>query len=134
MADELFLDTNILLYTLDSKDRRYETAVRLVDAGGVISVQVLNEFVNSTWNKLRFPYAKSAEFLSTFKITLRVVPVTLETQEHALKIAMTNKIGIYDANIVAAAELAGCDVLYTEDMNHGQKFGRVSIVNPFMAM
>ncbi len=132
MADEIFFDTNILLYTLEQGGVRYETAIRLIDEGGIISVQVLNEFINSAWKKFRFPYAKSAEFILKFKESLRVVSLTLASQERALEIALTNKIGIYDANIIAAAELAGCDVLYTEDLSHGQKIGRVSIVNPFM--
>ena len=132
MADEIFFDTNILLYTLEPRDPRYEKAVRLVDDGGVISVQVLNEFVNSAWKKFRFPYIKSAEFLLAFKETLRVVSLTPAIHERALEIALTNGIGIYDANIIAAAELSDCDVLYTEDLNNGQRIGRVTICNPFV--
>jgi predicted nucleic acid-binding protein len=60
-----------------------------------------------------------------------IVPVSSETHELALRLAQDAKLGIYDACIIAAAELAGCDVLYTEDMSHGQRIGRVSIRNPF---
>ena len=51
----------------------------------------------------------------------------------AVEIAEQHLLGMYDALIVAAAELAGCDVLYTEDLNHGQRIGRVVVRNPFKA-
>ena len=70
--------------------------------------------------------------LNPIKLACRVVPVTIDTHNLALEISRFAKLNIYDANIVAAAELAGCGVLYTEDMNHGQRIGGVEIRNPFM--
>lgn len=131
VANEAFFDTNILLHILERSGRKYELAIWLVDKGGVISVQVLNEFVNSAWKKFRFPYVKSAQFLLELKENLRVVSLTSASHERALEIALANDIGIYDANILAAAQLAGCNVLYTEDLNNGQRIGGVTIVNPF---
>jgi predicted nucleic acid-binding protein len=57
--------------------------------------------------------------------------LTVETHALAVQIAEEAMIDIYDANIVAAAELAGCDTLYTEDLNAGQRIGGVTIRNPF---
>jgi predicted nucleic acid-binding protein len=125
-----FFDTNVLLYILDKGPKAF-VAQSLIDRGGTISVQVLNEFVRVCRRKRNLAFHEIAELLVPLKDSLTVVGLTLECHERAFEIARDQKIGIYDANIVAAAELAGCDVLYTEDLNDGQKIGRVSTVNPF---
>jgi predicted nucleic acid-binding protein len=126
-----FFDSNILLYVVDNRAIKTEVAERLVFEGGTISVQVLNEFVDVARRKLKFSMPKILEALSLVAKDLKVVPLTQETHQLAMEIILASDIRTYDANIVAAAELAGCDVLYTEDLNHGQRFGRVEIRNPF---
>jgi predicted nucleic acid-binding protein len=127
-----FFDANILLYTLDDGPKG-STALTVLEPGGVISVQVLNEFAHVARRKLKMELPAILEVLGQFKESLEIVPVTRETHERAMEIVLSVQISTFDANIVAAAELAGCDVLYTEDLNHGQVIGRVTIVNPFMA-
>jgi predicted nucleic acid-binding protein len=126
-----FFDTNVLLYILDKGPKAF-VAQALIDRGGTISVQVLNEFVRVCRRKHNLAFHEIADLLVPLKDSLTIVGLTLECHERAFEIARDQKIGIYDANIVAAAELAGCDVLYTEDLNDGQRIGRVTIRNPFM--
>ncbi len=97
-----------------------------------ISVQVLNEFVNVVRRKLKKEFAEIAELLAPIRFKCEVVSITESTHDLALRISQDHKFKIYDANIIAAAELAGCNVLYTEDMSHGQRIGGITIRNPFV--
>ena len=106
--------------------------MKLLAEGGTISVQVLNEFAETSRRKLKLDMPKILESLTMLKDKFDVVSLTVAVQARAMEIAATTNFGIYDSNIIAAAELAGCDVLYTEDLNHGQRIGNVAIVNPFM--
>ena len=84
-------------------------------------------------NKLKIEWPIVEETLASATEFCDVVPLTLEGHVRAVEISKTHLVSIYDANIIAAAELAGCDTLYTEDLNHGQRIGSVTIRNPFMA-
>jgi predicted nucleic acid-binding protein len=133
ITERCFGDTNILVYWSLMDGARTEIAKRIMDEGLVISAQVLNEFASVARGKFKVPWESVVVALESAKERCTVVPVALETHERAMEIAQDHKIHIYDACIVAAAELAGCDVLYTEDMNHGQRIGAVEIRNPFVA-
>jgi predicted nucleic acid-binding protein len=126
-----FFDTNILLYALDTGTKSLR-ANELIAGGGVVSVQVLNEFLDVARRKLKLDPVSAVSFLNQLVNELEIVDLTRPMQKRAVEIMLTTNTGTYDANIIAAAELSGCDVLYTEDLSHGQKIGRVAIVNPFM--
>ncbi len=133
MNDKPFLDTNVLVYAF-SDDARADAADELLRAGGVISVQVLNEFVNVSRRKLSFKWTEVDNALNEFKDLLNpAIPLTAELHERAVEIARKHKLRIYDSLIVAAAIAAGCPILYTEDMQHGRKIGGTIIRNPFRA-
>ncbi len=125
-----FFDTNLLLYIVERGPKAVPVQA-LIDHGGTISVQVLNEFVRVCRHKFKLAFSEIADLLAPLKDGLAIVDLTLECHERAFEIVRDHKVNIYDANIIAAAELAGCDVLYTEDLNHGQRIGRVNIRNPF---
>jgi predicted nucleic acid-binding protein len=131
---KFFIDSNVLLYTLGHDTKKLGKAKDLVNQRPVISVQILNEFANVCRKKFRLEWADIGAGLETAKSLCDVVPLTSDVHERAVEIASLNRIGIYDANVVAAAELSGCEVLYTEDLSHGQRFGHVLIQNPFVAM
>jgi len=97
----------------------------------VISVQVLNEFASVGLRKLAMPLGEVREVLSTIRALCEVTPIDIETHDLALELVERYQLGMYDALIVAAALQANCAVLYTEDLQHGQKFGGLSIRNPF---
>ncbi len=126
-----FFDSNVLVYKTEEQNPKRKIAERLLAEGGVISVQVLNEFTDVARRKYKLSFDEIADFIESFRNTCKVVDVSLATQELGFDIACSHVIRIYDACIVAAAELAGCDVLYTEDLNHCQRIGRVEIRNPF---
>jgi len=131
-AAEVFLDTNILLYLLSDEATKADRAEALISQGGVISVQVLNEFTAVATRKLSMSVPEVREFLSTARAVCEVVPLSTETHDIALDLAERYHLSIFDALIVAAAVLAKCRTLYSEDMQHGQKIEGLTIRNPFL--
>jgi predicted nucleic acid-binding protein len=128
-----FLDTNILIYAFASNDRRGKQAEALVAAGGAVSVQVLNEFVNVCRNKVRLDWIKIENALQIVKdLSAPPLPLTLDIHEEAVLLARDHALAFYDALIVATAMKAACPVLYTEDMQHGRRIGDLLISNPFL--
>ncbi|MDD1536578.1 MULTISPECIES: PIN domain-containing protein [unclassified Bradyrhizobium] len=129
----VFLDTNVLVYAALSDDPRCAIAERLLAAGGAISVQVLNEFANVARAKLKWSWPDIEAMLALVRNRSgRVQPIAMSTHEAALAFARDHNVSFYDALIVAAAVEAGCDTVLTEDMQHGRKFGGLTIVNPFI--
>ncbi|HJQ55830.1 MAG TPA: PIN domain-containing protein [Vineibacter sp.] len=128
-----FLDTNIVVYAFSSNDPRTEQAEALLAAGGVISVQVLSEFVNVSRRKLGRGWAEIDEALGVLKVLLDPPePLTMELHEAAVDVARRHGFSIYDSLIVAAASRAGCAILYSEDLQHGQRIGQLTVQNPFI--
>ena len=133
MPAKAFFDTNVLIYAIAQNDARGPRAEALLAAGGVVSVQVLNEFVSVTRRKLRLPWKDVTEALDAIRVLCpSPIPITISTHERALKIAEVRSYEIYDALIVAAALEAGCGTLFSEDLQHGQVIdGKLTIRNPF---
>lgn len=133
MSRRAFFDTNVSLYLLSgdaSKSRRAET---LLAAGGTISVQVLNEFVAAARCKRLADWDEIDELLLALRKLCKVEPVTVEVHELGVQLVRQYGFHIYDACIVASAQLAGCTTLYTEDLQHGQRLDGLTISNPFLA-
>jgi predicted nucleic acid-binding protein len=133
MSDKAFFDSNVLIYAMVSGDSRRERAQQLVAQGGVISVQVLNEFLAVARRKMRMPWEDVIEALDAIRILFpHPLAITIETHEAALGIAQKYGLGIYDSLIVAAAIEAHCSALYSEDLQDGQIInGKLTIRNPF---
>jgi len=103
-----------------------------VAKGGAISVQVLNELANVSRRKMRMSWADTHALLDLLRGLLTVHPFGLETHEAGLRLAERYGFSIYDAMIVASALHAGCDTLWSEDMQHGMMPDEgLRIVNPF---
>lgn len=129
-----FFDTNILLYLLSEDTSKADCAEVIIGKGGIISVQVLNEFASVASRKLRLSYPEIREILDTVRAVCRIEPLTAATHDRALHLAHRYGFSFYDALIVAAALEAGCDSLYTEDMQHGQIIETSLLLhNPFAA-
>ena len=127
-----FFDTNVLVYTI-TDDARGDVARSRLSDGGVISAQVLNEFVRVARKKLRLDWAIIEAALADLRALVNDVrPVALSTHEFAVSLARRDGFDIYDALILAAAIEAGCETLYSEDFQHGRRFGDCTIVNPFL--
>lgn len=130
MATRAFLDTNVLLYAIGNDDQARRSEA-LFPMAQVISAQVLNEFVAVARRKHSMPWDTIEDWLQGFRDRFDVEPITVGTQARAVTIARRHRIHIYDATIIAAAEQAGCDVLYSEDMQHGATIAGVEIRNPY---
>lgn len=127
-----FFDTNVILYAVTSPGAKADISEELIALGGVVSVQVLNEFAAVSRRKHNAPWQHVKASLESFRATLDVVPLTLETHETGVALAARYNFAIYDAMIVAAAKLAGCQTLYTEDLHNGQVLDQLKIENPFV--
>jgi predicted nucleic acid-binding protein len=131
-AAERFLDTNVLLYLVSADAAKADRAEAELNAGGIVSVQVLNEFAAVASGKLRMPLAEIREVLEAVRAACRLVPLDEPTHDLGLAIMDRYGLSIYDAMIVASALNAGCQILLSEDMQHGQLIdGRLRIRNPF---
>ena len=129
---DAFFDTNVLLYLLSGDASKADRAEALVAAGGIISVQVLNEFASVASRKLGMSWPEIREVSETIRAVCRVEPSWLETHDLGLAFAERYGFSIYDGTILASAQLAGCRVVFTEDLQHGQVIDeRLKIINPF---
>jgi predicted nucleic acid-binding protein len=127
-----FFDSNVLLYAASGDAIKADRAEELMIAGGTVSTQVLNEIANVTLRKMGFSWDETRRFLFRIRGALPIVPVTVLTHELGLDLAERYRLSIYDGMIAAAALGAGCDTLWSEDMQHGLQInGRITIVNPF---
>ncbi|OFZ69633.1 MAG: pilus assembly protein [Betaproteobacteria bacterium RBG_16_58_11] len=133
-GDKRFFDTNIALYLLSADQAKADRAEELLAEGGIISVQVLNEFAAVASRKLGMSWPEIREVLDQVRAVSIVEPMSIETHERGLLVAERYGLSLYDALIVAAALLSGCSTLYSEDMQHGQIIeGQLTICNPFRA-
>ena len=127
-----FLDTNVLLYLASEDEAKADRAEDLLAGGGVVSVQVLNEYVNVSIRQWQRPWKAVEDTLSIVRTLCRVEPVTLAVHDAAVILARDHGFAFYDALIVASARQADCDTLYSEDMQHGRVIDRaLTIRNPF---
>lgn len=133
-----FVDTNILVYAEDKDAKqKHEIARDLLvqlwnERDGAISVQVLQEFYVTVTRKLKKPLssAKALEIVDEY-LTWTVVENTAKLLTAAIALQQRAQLSFWDAMVVQAALEAGCDKLHSEDMNAGQRFGSLVIVNPF---
>ncbi len=133
MSGPVFLDTNVLVYAALQSDQRSDAARVLLARGGMISVQVLNEFTNVASRKLRRPWLEIARAVEAICFLCPPpLPLTLATHHTARRIAEGTGFAFYDALIVASALDAKCGILYSEDLQDGQVIdGRLTVRNPF---
>jgi predicted nucleic acid-binding protein len=113
-----FIDTNVLIYWVDDSARA-DVVEQLLVQQAVISVQVLNEFANVLLKKRAMPLPDIEALCSTLIDTCEVIDLSVRTHQTALALMARYNFSVYDANIVAAATLGDCAVLYTEDMQDG---------------
>lgn len=127
-----FFDSNILIYAF-STDLRRDRALAVIAGGGVISAQVLNEFTSVLRKKQKLDWPVIEAALGSLRFRFPdIVPLTAETHAVAVDLAREHGLAFYDALIVASATEAGCDILYSEDMQHGRTIADLTIRNPFI--
>jgi predicted nucleic acid-binding protein len=139
MSAKFFLDTNILVYTFDRQSKvKNKKAIGLVgealeERTGVISYQVVQEFVNVATKKFSVPMQGEDLdlYLKAVLLPLCEVHSSGALFQRALDIRQESGFSFYDSLIVAGAAEAECRILYSEDLQHGRTVGGVKIVNPF---
>lgn len=130
MSDE-FVDTNVVLYLLDDGPKA-DRAEAILARGPRISVQVLNEAVVNCRRKAGLDWNETGAFVAGLQALCPVEDLTPRTHEIGRALAERYGFSVYDAMIVAAALLAGCATLWTEDMHDGLLVeGRLRLTNPF---
>jgi predicted nucleic acid-binding protein len=137
MPASRFLDTNILIYAIESggaQPEKSSIARALVRRDDIcLSTQVLGEFYRAVTSARRSAPLRHDEAVAWVQLWKRheVHPITPSHVDLALEIAGRFRIGYYDALILAAAYLADCGVVYSEDLNAGQVYAGVTVENPF---
>jgi predicted nucleic acid-binding protein len=133
MKGKAFFDTNVLIYAMALGDPRRDRAHQLLAQGGIVSVQVLNEFAAVARRKMGMPWKDVVEALDTIRVLCpSPSPITLDVHEAALRIAQEYGFGIFDALIPSSALKANCSTLFSEDLQNGQVIDRkLTIRNPF---
>ncbi len=136
MSDKAFFDTNVLLYATHPTDPKGDIArSHLSSHSGVISVQVLNEFTSVARRKLKLGWGEIETAVYSFiELCPDPSPITFDTHTLAVNIAKRYRYSIYDGLILAAATEASCSILYSEDMQDGQRVSSVTIKNPFTSI
>jgi predicted nucleic acid-binding protein len=139
MSDRYFVDTNILMYAHDkSTGRKHARAKALIDElwlhrSGVISTQVLQELAVNLRRKAGRPLdARATREVVADYLTWQVVVNTAESVLGALELEERYRISFWDALVIHAAQAAGAEVLYSEDLADGQDYGGVTVVNPLV--
>jgi predicted nucleic acid-binding protein len=130
-ATEAFFDTNVVVYFASTDAAKAKRSGDLLRAGGVVSVQVLNEFAAIARRKHTLPWPSIRTVLAAVRSTCTVASLTATTHEFGLALAERYQMNVYDGMIVAAAQLAGCRVLYSEDMHDGLVIDKLTIRNPY---
>ena len=132
MSVKVFADTNVMLYLLSDDVNKKERAKQVLGGQPVISLQVANEFTNVCLKKLKLtPEA----LLGALKVIVKYavfVPFGLQTIHRAISLQARYKLQYFDSLIVATALENDCDILYSEDMQHGLVIdNQLKIINPF---
>ena len=128
-----FIDSNVVLYSLSKDESKQRRALELLASGGLISTQVLGEVTNVMRRKLGYELPAIRDVLLRLIGDCRLHPLTPSTVLRALDVAQRFGFSYYDSLIVAAAQEAGCAIVYSEDLQHGQVVGPgLTVVNPFL--
>lgn len=139
MSARSFVDSNILIYAHDtSEGRKHNESLQLLkglweEKRGVLSTQVLQEFCVNARRKSRNPisWEQMHEALLDY-VRWETVANSPQSLFRALEIERRYQLSFWDAMIVQAAASAGCEVLYSEDLSHGQEYLGVLVINPFV--
>ena len=140
MKDKFFLDTNIIIYSFDNtQSQKQKTAQELIQKSlasgkGIISYQVIQEFLNVAMRKFNVPLKiiDAKIFLEQVLIPICGIYSSSELYYFALDIQNSTQYSFYDSLIVASAIKSGCSTLYSEDLQNGRIIGGLTIKNPFV--
>jgi predicted nucleic acid-binding protein len=134
MSGKTFIDTNIFIYSLDSRDGRKQEIARKVlrdVKNGVISTQVMQEFYAVMTRKLNVAPLEARKIVQTME-RFEITPTAPNLIYEAINIHILEQIQFWDAMIIAGGIFANCTELFSEDFNTGQIISGIKIINPFL--
>jgi predicted nucleic acid-binding protein len=134
MRGKTLIDTNIFIYSLDSRDQRKQAIARNVlrsIENGVISTQVMQEFYSVMTRKLNVAPLDARKILQTME-RFEIVPTAPGLIYEAINLHILEQIPFWDAMIIAGGVSANCVQLLSEDFNPGQIISGIKIINPFV--
>jgi predicted nucleic acid-binding protein len=133
---KVFIDTNILIYSIDGKDKKKQTLARTLlrklikTSAGVISTQVIQEFYVVATTRLKLN-PRTAKRMASILRDFEVVKIDENIINEAMDISALDQISFWDSLIISSATSANCENIYTEDLNHSQSINGITIINPF---
>lgn len=133
----VFFDTNVLVYCTDPRDpHKQGQAQKLVqqaslNGDGIVSTQVLIELYQALGRKLRVPDVQRLVLIQAYT-AWPVIDSDLALVTAAMEKSVQHQICIFDAMVVEAALRSGATTLYSEDLQHGRRFGELTLINPFL--
>ena len=128
-----FADTNIVVYAVGQDSDKRTKARQILTQGVIVSSQVINETVSVLTRKQGANLVAAHEVAESLLDLCEVAPVDASTIREAIRLVRRYKLSHWDSLIVAAALLAGCEKLYSQDMQHGQVFDeQLKVINPFL--
>jgi predicted nucleic acid-binding protein len=139
MIDKIFLDTNILVYMFDKSEKQKQELINKIITDHlpvskfIISVQVVNEFVNVTSKKISnpIPIHKQNQIIDLLNELFFIVPLNLSTSYKAIEISGKYKLSYWDSLIISSALENNCNIIYSEDMQDGLMVEKlVTLRNP----
>jgi predicted nucleic acid-binding protein len=136
-VSKIFIDTNIFIYTLDQKDEKKRDLARKIvkkvveSHQPVISTQVIKEFYVVASNKLKADPIVVKNIIHNFH-NMEIVNNDLELIKQAIDISILSQLSFWDSLVIAAAEKANCEYVLSEDLNSGQSYRGVKVLNPFL--
>jgi len=136
-VSKIFIDTNILIYTLDQKniekrDMARKIVKKVVESHQpVISTQVIKEFYVVASNKLKADPIIVKNIIHNFH-NMEIVNNDLDLIEQAIDISILSTLSFWDSLVIAAAEKANCEYVLSEDLNSGQNYRGIKLLNPFI--
>ncbi len=137
MRADVFIDTNILIYAiskLPEEVTKTNQAIQILESADFgLSAQVLQEFYVVATSKIsrRIDIQTAVQFLKTL-LNYPVIPIDPDLVLAAIKLQTAYQISYWDAAILAAAENLQARIVYSEDLNHLQKYGAIQVINPFL--
>ena len=138
MSDKLFFDTNILVYAFDKSDKlKHNISSNLIktafeNRNGCISTQVLQEFFVVTTQKIEktLTINDARDIIKDFSVWT-VIDTNLPVILQAIEVMKGHTLSFWDSLIICAAKVAGCNIIYTEDLSHQQVIENIKIINPY---
>lgn len=134
MTTNIALDTNVLLYLYDANDHtKRRVSEGIVTSNPIISTQVISEFINVTKRALKLPKQEILYKCNLVFDRCQIISVDQEILDHSYYILKKYDFQIFDSIIISSTLAAGCNTLYSEDLQHNQLIeGKLTIINPFL--